>query len=355
MKFIFIIQGEGKGHHMQSVAFREILEEEGHEIIRIFFGRSLKNLISSEDNTIHSWNSDFFISPYFISTKKHQGIDLGITFLINLLLIPLYLIEILRLGMKIRNSKPDIIINFYDIIGGIACLFAGSSIRKYVISHHFFFSHPDFKWPRDRRIERILLLIHSSITAFSAQKKLAISFSPSQDIPEKKIFITPPLIRKKILKADPSDEGHIHIYTLYPGYYFELEEWCKNHPEIHVRMFSHFNKVPATKLSNLQYFSFNTDTFLDSLITCSRTVCTAGFETLAEASFLGKHLEVVPTKNHFEQYCNAIDLERSRLGKKKNSLLPFLPITDSPQDQPHLSFKEWTEKAGKVLLSHLEI
>src|SRR5699024_7239579 len=50
--------------------------------------------------------------------------------------------------------------------------------------------------------------------------------------------------------------------------------------------------------------------FLDSFATCSGVVCGAGFETCAEAMYLGKKLLVVPIRNQYEQACNAAALEK---------------------------------------------
>ena len=339
------MQGEGNGHLTQSIALGEILESNGHEIISVFRGKSL-----FKKNSTNTSNS--FFSPSFISSKNKRGINLFITFIINAICIPLYIYESIRLAIIIRKLKPDAVINFYDLIGGISFMLISSSIRKYVISHHFFFEHPDFKWPEDRKFEKSLLLFHSWITSFAADKKLALSFNFALNIQEKKLFIIPPLLRKKILNAIPVNSGHIHIYTLDHGYVDEIQEWCRQNPGFQVNMFSNFIDIPNTDQSNLRLFSFNEEANIDSLKSCSRVICTSGFETPAEAIFLNKPVEVFPMDHHFEQYCNALDLERSGFGKRTKKLISNDKLF-SVNEVENGIYWQWVKDADKLVLSHL--
>jgi uncharacterized protein (TIGR00661 family) len=246
------------------------------------------------------------------------------------------------------------IINFYDMIGSLAGIFAGAGTVRVSISHHFFFGHPDFTWPDERKGERALLLLHSRIAALRAHKKLALSFTPAPDDPERKLYIIPPLLRNRIVHARPADLGFILIYTLYPGYFRQIEDWCLQHPDSRLRMFSRFTKVPAIRAGNLELNPIDETKFIDALTSCSMVSCTAGFETLAEAAFLGKILEAVPTGNHFEQLCNALDMERAGLGYRKMSLIP-LHVTGSSgaSHNNHDAFRSWVLKAEGLILMHL--
>ena len=39
MKFLFIVQGEGKGHLTQALALEEMLKNNGHEVVEVLVGR----------------------------------------------------------------------------------------------------------------------------------------------------------------------------------------------------------------------------------------------------------------------------------------------------------------------------
>lgn len=52
---------------------------------------------------------------------------------------------------------------------------------------------------------------------------------------------------------------------------------------------------------------------MKSLISCDGVLCGAGFETPAEALFLGKKLFVIPMKGQYEQHCNAAALSKMKV------------------------------------------
>ena len=54
------------------------------------------------------------------------------------------------------------------------------------------------------------------------------------------------------------------------------------------------------------------------MATCKGILCGAGFETPAEALFLGKKLLVIPMKNQYEQHCNAAALKKMGVPVLKN-------------------------------------
>ena len=58
--------------------------------------------------------------------------------------------------------------------------------------------------------------------------------------------------------------------------------------------------------------------FLDSLARAAGVLCGAGFETPAEALYLGKKLLVVPMKQQYEQQCNAAALAQMGVPVIKN-------------------------------------
>ncbi len=48
-------------------------------------------------------------------------------------------------------------------------------------------------------------------------------------------------------------------------------------------------------------------------------VTTSGFETVAEAIYMGKRVVAIPVQNHYEQICNGSDLQRCGLGATKTN------------------------------------
>lgn len=40
MKVVFVVQGEGRGHLTQALALRQMLVNEGHEVVKVLVGKS---------------------------------------------------------------------------------------------------------------------------------------------------------------------------------------------------------------------------------------------------------------------------------------------------------------------------
>ena len=40
MKFLFIVQGEGRGHFTQAITLEEMLLRNGHEVVEVLVGKS---------------------------------------------------------------------------------------------------------------------------------------------------------------------------------------------------------------------------------------------------------------------------------------------------------------------------
>ena len=74
---------------------------------------------------------------------------------------------------------------------------------------------------------------------------------------------------------------------------------------------------------------------------CDMVVCTAGFETASEASYLGKRIMVIPTENHFEQYFNAWDFQLAGLAKMRYDF-KNISLSDVEIDFEAISkFRNW--------------
>lgn len=116
--------------------------------------------------------------------------------------------------------------------------------------------------------------------------------------------IFPPVIRKEIREATPINEGHITVYL--PAYHDEvLLPLFLNIPDVEWQVFCKSRRHIETH-RNVQLRPVDGDDFTKSLVSCGGILCGAGFETPAEAMYLGKKVFVVPMFNQYEQRCNAV-------------------------------------------------
>ena len=86
---------------------------------------------------------------------------------------------------------------------------------------------------------------------------------------------------------------------------------------------------------------------------CKYVACTAGFESLCEAAYLGKPLFLVPVENHVEQQINAIDAVRAAIGVADTSF-NLDRLSELPDRLDTTRFRAWLKRADSLLLSTLE-
>ncbi len=349
MKYFFIVQGEGMGHTTQSLALRSILEKNGHSVVTTLLGT---NFLRGENKLYRTVPHDRFFSPVFLSRRDRNGINLYSTFLYNFFLSPVYLFSIIRIACRIRASEAHVVIVFYDMMGQFGAFFSFSGKPVFSVSHHFFFDHPSFRWPADRKVERMMLKIHSWMASIGARKKLALSFTKENPVPRKKLFIVPPLLRREILDAFPVPGDHIHVYLLQAGFLYHMIGMARQNPRIQFRIFLHEFKTDFELPSNVHVSLISGDEFLESIKTSSMVICTAGFETLAEAIYLNKPLRVIPSTGHFEQYCNAVDAVRVSAAR----ITDIFTVNEqnvSTDNPAHVQFLKWIGKAEEIILKCL--
>ena len=91
MKFLFIVQGEGRGHFTQAITLEEMLLRNGHEVVEVLVGKSsTRTLPRFFNRSIHA-PVKRFISPNFLPTADNKRANLTKSFAYNLLRLPEYL------------------------------------------------------------------------------------------------------------------------------------------------------------------------------------------------------------------------------------------------------------------------
>jgi len=117
-----------------------------------------------------------------------------------------------------------------------------------------------------------------------------------------------PVIRRAVRECRIQDHGHITVYL--PSYSDKavIEVLSK----IGGTGWEVFSKRArrAYAYGNVRVSPVQDDQFVRSMANSSGVLCGAGFETPAEALYLGKRLLVTPMAGQYEQYCNAAALAK---------------------------------------------
>ncbi len=132
-----------------------------------------------------------------------------------------------------------------------------------------------------------------------------------------------PVIRNQVRMQNVKNKGHYTVYL--PAYgdkmIIKILSRLKN------ATWDVFSKhAEQTYQKNNVFISpINNNDFIKSMATSTGILCGAGFETPAEALFLGKKLMVIPMKLQYEQQCNAAALKQMGIPVLKNLNKKNLP------------------------------
>ncbi|MCH7410332.1 glycosyltransferase [Belliella sp. DSM 111904] len=317
MKVIFIVQGEGRGHMTQAIALKSMLHEMGHEVVAVCIGKSNRRKIpdffqKKINTTIYT-----FESPNFVTDLDHKKILIGKTISHNLLKSKAYTESLQQLDKIVKNSKPDLIINFYDLLAGIYNYLFKPKCLFWVIGHQYLINHPDFTFAPSKNLEKTLFILNTKMTALGADLQIALSFKEDNiNLKSKKVEIIPPLLRPELFRLEPTQGDFILTYMVNAGYGTEVTEFAKNNPAIKIEAFwDNPNAEKTTSpLSNLTFHQINDQLFLEKMAECKGLMSTSGFESICEAMYLGKPVMLVPVAGQYEQACNALDAVASGAG-----------------------------------------
>jgi hypothetical protein len=244
----------------------------------------------------------------------------------------------------IKEKQPEVVLNFYEPLGGLYSLFFRPKAAFWTIGHQYLEAHPEFVFAPGRRLEKFLFRMHTRLTAIGAEERLALSFLPKEN--QVGLRVVPPLLRKEVKELKVSTGDFYLAYMVNPGYAEEVLSFAQQHPEVQIRAFWDKKGAAAVEypLPNVSFHQVNDQAFLEAMAACKGLICTAGFESVCEAMYLGKPVVMVPIAGQYEQACNALDGEQSGAGKKADffdfSLLTTLQL---PDPNYTANYQKWAE------------
>lgn len=311
MRILYGIQGTGHGHISRA---REIIP---------YLSKH-----ASVDILISGHNCKMKLDNLSVSHK--QGISLtydkngGVSYLKTALNIKP--VTFLQDVSSVQPDQYDLVISDYEPVTAWASL--NSSTPSVGLSHQASFLSDRSPRPKN------LSLFSESVLKYFAPVNRPIGFH----FKRYDSFILPPVIRQEIRDLSPTQKNHVTVYL--PSFDHEtlaaIFRQCKN-TEWHL-----FSPLcdQAYQKENVWVRPVGNKTFLNSIESAKGVLTGAGFETCAEAMYLGKKLLAVPIRNQYEQYCNAAAL--SELGV----------VTVNQIDPTFTNIvKQWIEDANIIQLN----
>jgi uncharacterized protein (TIGR00661 family) len=190
----------------------------------------------------------------------------------------------------------DVVINDFDSITSLACKM--QKVHSIQFGHQASFISPNTPRPDKKSIMGEMILKHYA----PSPKNIGLHFDKYDD------FIYPPIIKDEIVNAEPKNAEHITVYL--PSFQKDcLEKAFNKLPNLKFHWFLNDVQVKHT-IKNVTYFPVNQEFFNKSMIKCEGIITGGGFETPAEALYLGKKILSIPIRKHYEQECNAAALKK---------------------------------------------
>ncbi len=217
---------------------------------------------------------------------------------------------IMRRVLKLMDSfQPDAVISDYEFFLPRACRKLGvpclSIDHQHVITacHH---SLPWGEYPSYLATSLAVRLLFSRATDY-----LVISFYQPPVKPGLRAKILPPLLRDTVLARQPEDRGHVLVYQSYITDFSKFTVFV----EALKRPVIVYGVPKEGREGNILYKPKSEEGFLEDLASCAYVVCGGGHSMISEALYYGKPVISFPIKGAFEQFLNALYIERLGYGR----------------------------------------
>lgn len=281
MKIFYAVQATGNGHISRATQLLPYLQQHGK--VDVFLSGANATLPAQLPVRYSSKGMSLFYSAC-------GGLDYKKMWREN------SLFRATREARDLPLEQYDVILNDFDFITAKACKMKG--LPSVQFGHQASFMSAQTPRPAQRSLMGELILKQYA----PATHYVGLHFQQYDS------FILPPVIKESFLNADPLDNGHVTVYL--PAY----EQHCllrhfKQMKHVHFHWFLK-DVEEIERVENITYFPVDQELFNKSLIHCHGLITGGGFETPAEALYLGKRLLSIPIRGQYEQRCNAAALQQ---------------------------------------------
>jgi uncharacterized protein (TIGR00661 family) len=337
----------------QALAVKEIVEAAGHQVVCTALGVGVHRATPAYFAAAMKMSITQIRTLEF-SYKDNRKVDTFATLTDVLKAVPTYWRSIRALGALVREHRPDVMVNFFEPLTGFYALLTSRRPPVVAVAHQFMFGHPDYVRATGLRLQQLAMKWYVGLVG-AASIKVALSFYEARNLPAKKLTVCPPILRRQLFALPDNPNGtFVLVYLLNHGYAEQIIEWHKKNPKTVLHCFYDKPGAPPEFQhdATLTFHRLDGEKFLRMMADCKYVACTAGFESLSEAAYLGKPLFMVPVENHIEQEVNAVDAVRADLGVTDSSF-NLDRLAELPERLDNAKYREWLKRADAILLETL--
>ncbi len=280
MKILYAIQGTGNGHLSRA---REIIP-----VMRRYAEVDL--LVSGTQSEVAlPWPLTYQYKGFSFCYNRKGGVSVIKSFRDN------FTSQLIREIRSVPVEQYDLVVNDFEPVSAWAARNKG--VPCVAMSHQA--AYLSAKSPRPEKKDRFgeMVLKHYA----PSQRAIGFHFEAYDD------FIHTPVIRSEVRALTATQEGFFAVYL--PAYRDPLLiRYLSEIPEAEWLIFSRYTKEAHRPAPNIRVVPVHNESFLQAMAQCQGMLTGGGFETPAEAMFLGKKVFAIPVKGQYEQQCNAAAL-----------------------------------------------
>lgn len=358
MRYLFIVQGEGRGHLTQALSLASILRRQGHEVVKVLVGRTRHRQIPEFFLRGIGAPVDTFEAPQFSFKAGDTRVSLAHTVMANLAprRLEAYVRSVCFIRAQILQYRPDEVVNFYEMLSGLAVKCFRLPVEMVGVGHQYLMLHRSYRQAARRGWGAWLLRQHVRLSAMGCSRLLALSFYPMAGDEGRHITIVPPLLRREVLQNDECHrENFILGYIVNNAFASQIRAWSREHPECELHVFWDNKEYPESWKAerNLTFHRVNDKLFLSLMRRCNGYVTTAGFESVCEALFYDKPMMLIPA--HIEQQINAADAAASDIAivSDRFDLNRFVEHMGHPHADETFLYRKWLGMSETVFVDQL--
>lgn len=280
MRILFGIQATGNGHLSRAKELYFLLKENPHV-------EKIDVLVSGNNSKI---DVPFDIKYNF----KGISFSYGKSGKVNVLksFLKANFLSVMKGIFTVPFHKYDIIISDYEPIS-----VWGAKLRGiHTVGLGNIFSSTSRQFPKmggAHNITKVFTRLFCPV-----DQKVAMHYQKFDD------FIFTPIIRSEIRGAQVRNDNFTLVYLLSYSEQQLLDTFSQS--QFSEKQFVIYtNTGHSIKRGNIEVKPLNTESFTKDILNCSGVITAGGFQTTAEALYLGKKLLCIPIKTQFEQQCNA--------------------------------------------------
>ncbi len=303
-RILYGIHGTGHGHAMRGLTIARKLGQ--HEFLFVA-ADDAPSVLAPEFRVAHL--------PNLGTVFRNYKVDMGATIAraVPLLLNrKQYIAQALRL---IDEFKPDVCMTDLEYFvpraaerAGLPCLTLDHQHIITCCEHHL----PPSLWWDD-----FVQGLTPRYLFRPTQANLIISFYAPKVLPQYHARVAPPILRDRLLTAQPRDDGHVVVYQS-NSTHRALVDFLKTATKRTCYVFGYSQDEGQD--GNVRFMKKSEEGFLQLLESCSYVIQGGSHTLMSEALFLGKPILTLPLKAMVEQRFNALYVERLGYGREADML-----------------------------------